>query len=390
MPQNRFGKARMSDYKNMEKAEIPTGRLVSLDAFRGLTIMLMILVNNPGSWSTVYAPLRHVEWHGCTPTDLVFPFFLYIMGAAMAFSSAKRTQIYTSRRSLYPHIILRSLSLIAIGLFLGLYPQFDFGTMRIPGVLQRIGLCYFFASMVVLHSGKKGQIAWIVSLLLGYWALMTLIPFTGQGSNLWSLGGNFAQYIDNIILKGHLYKPDFDPEGLVSTIPAIAQVLLGYCTGEWIRSNRNAPEKTVGMFITANVFLILGIIWNQWMPINKQLWTSSYVVYTTGIALHLLAIAYWLIDVKKYRKFAWPFVVFGRNAIFVYAASSLMTSTFTEVFRFTLPDGTKASMWRIIFSGFFKPVFGSYLGSLMLAVVYVAIWLGIMNIFYRKKIFIKI
>jgi predicted acyltransferase len=312
------------------------------------------------------------------------------MGAAMALSLAKRTQKSTSRRSLYPHIILRSLSLIAIGLFLGLYPQFDFGAMRIPGVLQRIGLCYFFASMIVLHSKRTGRIAWIVSLLLGYWALMTLIPFPGKGSNHWSLGGNFAQYIDNIILKGHLYKPDFDPEGLISTIPAIAQVLLGFCTGDWIRSNRNAPEKTVGLFIAANIFLFLGIIWNQWMPINKQLWTSSYVVYTTGIALHLFAIAYWLIDIKDYGKATRPFVVFGSNAIFVYSASSLMTSTLIGVFRFTLPDGTKASVWRIIFSGFFQPVFGGYFGSLIFAVVYVSIWLGIMSILYRKTIFIKI
>lgn len=370
--------------------EAQSGRLVSLDAFRGLTIMLMILVNNPGSWSTVYAPLRHAEWHGCTPTDLVFPFFLYIMGAAMAFSLAKRTQKFASRRSLYPHIILRSLSLIAIGLFLGLYPQFDFGVMRIPGVLQRIGLCYFFASMIVLHSGKKGQIAWIISLLLGYWALMALVPFPGKGSDPWLLGGNFAQYIDNIILKGHLYKPDFDPEGLVSTIPAIAQVLIGFCTGDWIRSDRKAPEKTIGMFLVANVLVFLGIIWSQWMPINKQLWTSSYVVYTTGIALHLFAIANWLIDMKGYRKAAYPFVIFGSNAIFVYAASSLMTSTLIEVFRFTLPDGTKASVWRIIFSSFFQPVFGGHLGSLMFAVVYVSLWLGIMSIFYRKKVFIKI
>ena len=380
----------MSENNKVTTGENQSGRLVSLDAFRGFTIMLMILVNNPGSWSYVYAPLRHAEWHGCTPTDLVFPFFLYIMGVAMAFSLSKRTQKYASRRSLYLHIFLRSLSLIAIGLFLGLYPQFDFGGMRIPGVLQRIGLCYFFASVIVLHSGKKGQIAWIVGLLLGYWALMTLIPFPGKEGDPWLLGGNFAQYIDNIILKGYLYKPDFDPEGVVSTIPAIAQVLLGYCTGDWLRSGRNAQEKTIGMFVIANVFLFLGIIWNQWMPINKQLWTSSYVVYTTGIALHFFAIAYWLIDVKECRKAGYPFVVFGSNAIFVYAASSLMTSTLIEVFRFTLPDGTGAPVWRIIFSSFFQPVFGSYLGSLMFAVVYVSIWLGIMNIFYRKKVFIKI
>ena len=170
----------------------------------------------------------------------------------------------------------------------------------------------------------------------------------------------------------------------------MAQVLLGYCTGRWIRSNRNASEKTVGMFVVANVFLFSGIIWNQWMPINKQLWTGSYVVYTTGLALHLFAMFYWLIDIKGYSKWAQPFVVFGSNAIFVYAASSLMTSTLIEVFRFTLPDGTKASLWSIIFTRFFQPILGGHLGSLMFAVVYVSIWLGIMSLFYRKKIFIKI
>ncbi|HDL19272.1 MAG TPA: DUF5009 domain-containing protein, partial [Bacteroidetes bacterium] len=293
-------------------------RLISLDAFRGFTIMLMILVNNPGSWRYVLPPLRHSEWHGCTPTDLVFPFFLFIMGVAMAFSLAHRLQESGSRWPVYRQILKRSFLLIFLGLFLAFYLRWDFSTLRYPGVLQRIGLCYFFAAMIVLHFKRKGQIIWAVGLLLGYWALMTLIPSPGQGTDPWALGSNFAQYVDNLLLKGHTWKPDFDPEGLISTLPAIVQVLLGYFTGNWLRSNRTGLQKTNGLFITANILLVSALIWKYWMPINKQLWTGSYVLYTSGLALHFLAVSYWLIDIKGYKKFTRPFVIYGSNAILAY------------------------------------------------------------------------
>jgi predicted acyltransferase len=250
-----------------------TTRLISLDAFRGFTIMLMILVNNPGSWQFVFSPLRHAEWHGCTPTDLVFPFFLFIMGAAMAFSFARRLEENTSRWPVYRQILKRTFLLIFLGLFMGFYLRWDFSILRFPGVLQRIGLCYFFASMIILHANRKGQIAWTAFLLIGYWLAMAFIPFPGRVADVWALNSNLAQYIDGILLKGHLYKNDigFDPEGLLSTIPAIAQVLLGYFTGNWLRNKAEPLQKTTSMFIAANVALALGLTWSLFMPLNKQI-----------------------------------------------------------------------------------------------------------------------
>ncbi len=360
-------------------------RLISLDAFRGFTIALMILVNNPGSWSYVIPPLRHADWHGCTPTDLVFPFFLYIMGVAMAFSFAKRLRVNESRRPLYLQIFKRTALLILIGWFLSLYPSFNFATMRIPGVLPRIGFCYFMASMVVLHFKRRGQIITIVSILLGYWAVMTLIPFPGKG-DVWALGSNFAQYLDNLLLKNHMWKPDFDPEGIVSAFPAIVNTLLGYLTGQWLRSERTPLEKTNGMFIAANVLLVLAITWANWMPLNKQLWTSSYVLYTTGLALHFLAISYWLIDVKGYQKGLYPFIVYGSNAIIAYAGSSFIAK---NLFWWKFGPN-EISMKGFIYQRLLVPIFGNWIGSLIFPVLYILLIFWLVSILYKKKIFIKI
>ncbi|MBN2357144.1 DUF5009 domain-containing protein [candidate division KSB1 bacterium] len=364
-------------------------RLISLDAFRGLTIMLMVLVNNPGSWKYVWAPLRHADWHGCTPTDLVFPFFLFIMGTAMAFSFARRLQQADSRRPLYLQIFKRTFLLIFLGLFMAFYLRWDFSVLRYPGVLQRIGLCYFFASMIILHSKQRGQIIWTAVLLLGYWPLMTLIPFPGRGEDVWALGSNFAQYFDNLFLKGHMYKPDFDPEGLISTIPAIAQVMLGYFTGQWLRSQREELQKTNGMFIAGNVLIVLGMIWDFLMPINKQLWTSSYVLYTTGIGLNFLAVSYWLIDIKGYTSFTRPFVIYGSNAILAYFGSSIMAKTM-YMWKVTLADGTETSLKGWFYQKLLLPWAGDWGASLLHPLLYIVIWLGILYWLYKKRIFIKI
>lgn len=368
--------------------ETTSKRLISLDAFRGFTIILMILVNNPGSWAYVLPPLRHAEWHGCTPTDLVFPFFLFIMGTAMALSFSRRMEESPTRWPIYRQIIKRTLILIFLGIFMAFYLRWDFSSLRFPGVLQRIGLCYFFASLIILNFNRKGQISWAVGLLLGYWILMALIPFPGKIDS-WSLGSNFAQYIDNILLKGHLYKPDFDPEGLLSTIPAISQVLLGYFTGSWLRSQREPLQKTNGMFIIANLFLVIALIWEYAMPINKQLWTSSYVLYTTGLALHFLAISYWLIDIKGYSKYTKPFVIYGSNAILAYFGSSMMAKTL-YLWKFTRADGTVTSVKTFMYESILQPIAGNYGGSLLHPLLYIFLWLGILTWFYKKKIFLKI
>lgn len=364
-------------------------RLLSLDAFRGMTIMLMILVNNPGSWSYVYPPLLHAEWHGITPTDLVFPFFLFIVGSAMAFSFRRRLDADKPSTSLYKKIVRRTFLLIFTGILLSLYPEFDFQEMRLPGVLQRIGLCYLFASMIVLHFKSRGQWIWILALLFGYWAIMTHIPFPGQGSDPWATGSNLAQHLDTALLKGFLYEPDFDPEGLFSTIPAVAQTLLGYRVGLLLLSDHEPRSKTNGMFIAANAVLLLGLVLSLWMPINKQLWTSSYVLVTTGIGLHIFTVCYWLIDVQRWKNWARPFLVFGSNAIFVFVASSFISRTLTMLIKFDTEEGM-TSLWGVIYKSFYKPVFGDFFGSLMFALMYVLLWLGLSSLLYKKKIYIRI
>jgi len=366
-------------------------RLISLDAFRGFTIMLMILVNNPGNWQYVFAPLRHADWHGCTPTDLVFPFFLFIMGTAMAFSFSRRLEESASRWPLYRQILKRTFLLIFLGIFMAWYLRWDFATLRLPGVLQRIGLCYFFASMIIMHSRRNGQIAWTAALLIGYWLIMAFIPFPGRSADVWALNSNLAQYIDGILLKGHLYKNEigFDPEGLLSTIPAIAQVMLGYFTGQWLRTQAEPLQKTTTLFIAANISVVLGLIWSLFMPINKQLWTSSYVLYTTGLALHFLAISYWLIDIKGYTKFTRPFVIYGSNAILAYFGSSIMAKTM-YMWKVTRADGTETSLKGVIYDNFLHPLFGDWGASLVHPLLYILLWLGILTWCYRKKIFIKL
>lgn len=367
----------------------PSNRLTSLDAFRGFTIILMILVNNPGSWSYVLPPLRHAEWHGCTPTDLVFPFFLFIMGTAMAFSLSKRIQVVQSRWPVYWKVIRRSAILVGLGWFLSLYPKFDFATMRIPGVLFRLGVCYFFASMIILHLKKNGQIVALLTLLFGYWGLMTLIPFSGQGKDPWIFGGNFAQYIDNLLLQGHMWKKDYDPEGLISTLPAIATVLFGYFAGVWLHSDRQPLEKTNSLFIAGTIAIIVTLFWQEWMPLNKALWTSSYSVYTAGLAMLCLALSYWWLDIKGNQKGTKIFVVFGMNPIFAFVGSSFLAKNLYW-WKFTLSDGSQVSLKGLFYNDLITPIFGDWLGSLLYAFLNIVLWWGILSWMYRRKIFIKI
>jgi predicted acyltransferase len=219
---------------------------------------------------------------------------------------------------------------------------------------------------------------------------MVFIPFPGKGSDPWVLGGNLAQYIDNLLFKGHMWTPDFDPEGLLSTVPAVVHVLFGYLAGDWIRSQRDTLTKTNGLFIAANAALVAGFLWAQWMPLNKQLWTSSYVLVTTGIALHFLSVSFWLMDVKGLHRFTRPFIIFGSNAILVYVLSSLTAKTLIRVWQWESEDAGSVSAWSYSYDRIFQPVFGNAFGSLMMALVFVSFWLGMMTILYRKRVFIKI
>ena len=375
-------------------------RLLSLDAFRGATIAGMILVNNPGTWSTIYPQLRHAEWNGWTFTDWIFPFFLWIVGVAMTYSFAKRKTAGDSRGKLLLHVARRALTIFAIGLFLNGFPfglafghDFSWSAIRIPGVLQRIAICYFFASMIYLYSGTRGQVGWILSLLTGYWLLVKLVPVPGFGAGVLDPQGSLCWWVDSNLLAGHTWRgapvPGFDPEGIVSTIPALATTLFGALTGTWLRTDRSREEKTAWMFVAGNLLLLLGAILDIWMPINKSLWTSSYSVFMAGWALVCLAMFYWLIDVKGYTRWATPFVIYGMNAITVFALSGLVAKSMGLI-RFDQPDGTRLSLQGVIFQNIFVPLASPINASLLYAIAFILMMFLVVWFMWKRKWFLKV
>ena len=359
-----------------------TTRLVSLDVYRGMTIAAMILVNNPGSWSSVYAPLLHADWHGATPTDWIFPFFLFIVGVAIAIAIGSSQEAGVSRELLVRKILRRSLIIFAIGLFLSGYPYFDMSTIRIPGVLQRIALVYGAAALLFLWFNPRQLLLIGVGCLLVYWGLMTMVPVPGGYAPNLEPGTNLGAWLDRSLLGGHLWSQSktWDPEGLLSTIPAVATCISGILTGAWLRTNKNQYEKVAGMMVVGAVLLVLGLVWDTVFPINKQLWTSSYVLYTSGIGLLLLGAVYWWVDIKGRKWGTRPFVVFGMNDIVVFTLSGLIARTFNVL-------GFQKWLWQSIF----EPAFASPLNaSLAHAITHVLLLLGIAWILYARKIFIKV
>jgi predicted acyltransferase len=348
----------------------------------------MILVNNPGSWAHIYAPLRHAEWHGWTPTDLIFPYFLFIVGVAIPFSFARRLASGAARADLMRHVVRRALILIGLGLAMRAVPDFDVFTMRYYGVLQRIGLVYLAAAPAYLFLDDRGRKVLTVGLLLGYWALMSWVPVPGYGAGDLSPDGNLAAWLDRLILNGHLWQETWDPEGLLSTLPAVATALLGIFTGEWLRSDALPPERARGMVIAGVALTAVGWAWGLVFPINKNLWTSSYVVFTAGTALLLLAAMYWLMDAKG-RRGPWMqwMVVYGMNAIAVFVASGMLSKTLGRI-RVGGEDGT--SLYNAIYQVAFRSWAGDVNGSLAFALTYVAFWLGAMWILHARRIYIKI
>ena len=370
--------------------DVPPGptRLVSLDAFRGLTIAGMILVNNPGSWSYIYAPLRHAEWHGWTPTDLIFPYFLFIVGVAIPFSFRRRLDAGARTTDLMRHVVRRSVILITLGIAMRAIPAFDWGSMRLYGVLQRIGLVYLVAAAAFLYLDRRGRGITAVVLLLGYWAAMMLVPVPGYGAGDLSPDGNLAAWLDRIVMPGRLWQDTWDPEGLLSTLPAVVTSLMGIVTGEWLQGHQGGEAKTRGMLIGGVTLTVVGLAWGLIFPINKNLWTSSYVVFTAGTALLLLGTMYWLIDVKRLRG-AWAswMVVYGMNAIAVFVASGMLTKTLSRL-RVGGAGGTSVYNW--IYETGFRSWAGDVNGSLAFALTYVLFWLGLMWILHARRIYIKI
>jgi predicted acyltransferase len=368
-----------------------TDRLISLDVFRGLTIAGMVLVNNPGSWEHIYWPLAHAEWHGWTPTDLIFPFFLFIVGVAIPLAFGRRVDAGGTQRDLYLKVIKRTLIIFALGLFLNGFPYFKLSTIRIPGVLQRIAICYLLASIIFLKTRVRTQLVIVVVLLLVYWLLMACLSAPGFAAGDLSKEGSVASFIDRVVLGSHIWSQGkvYDPEGLLSTIPALATTLLGVLTGQWLRATRSDYEKVAAMFVAGMCCLVIGWAWNPFFPINKSLWTSSYVLFTGGLALQLLAFCYWLIDIKNYRAWAKPFVVFGVNAIALFVGTGIMAKLM-GIIKIPLADGSRPALKTLIYSSVFAWWASPKIASVAFAIAFILLWLGLMWILYRRKIFIKV
>jgi predicted acyltransferase len=364
-----------------------TQRLVSLDVFRGITIAGMVLVNNPGSWEHIYWPLEHAVWSGWTPTDLVFPFFLFIVGVSIALALSNRLERGGPTRDIYLKIIKRTLIIFAIGLFLNGFPYFHLDELRIPGVLQRIAVCYFFASIIFLNTKVRTQIAITIGLLLFYWALVKLVPAPGYLAGDLTKDGSLPSYVDRTVFGKHVWAQAkvYDPEGILSTIPSIATALFGVLTGQWLRTEKTRYEKTAGMFVVGAICVAIGWAWNAFFPINKALWTSSYVFFTGGLALQFLSICYWLIDIKGYRRWARPFEVFGLNAIALYVVADLIAELLGLI-----KVGGDDSLGGWIYDHLFSSWASPNNASLAFAICFVLVCLGLMWILYRKRIFLKV
>jgi predicted acyltransferase len=376
-------------------------RLTSLDVFRGIAITGMILVNMVGVADEVYPPLLHADWNGWTPTDLVFPFFLFIVGVAMAFSLSKYTDSTVGSPltkggwgGIYWRILRRSAILFALGLLLNGFWNYDLSSIRIMGVLQRISLAYLFAALVVLKLPRRWQWVTAFLLLIGYWLAMSFVPVPGYGVGNLTREGNLGAYIDRLIIgTAHLYKGDKfnsmgDPEGLFSTLPAAVTVLLGYFTGDWLRKQPIKSRTSLNMVIVGLSCLVIGQVWGYWFPINKKLWTSSYVVFTAGWALVLLAVCYEFIEVRERRRWGKPFEIVGLNAIFVFVASVLMIKILVKTH---IGTGEKApTTYTWIYEHVFVPWAGAMNGSLLFALVTVLFWWVVLYIMYQRRWFFKV
>lgn len=358
-------------------------RILSVDIFRGATILLMVLVNTPGTWNNVYAPFLHADWHGYTPTDLVFPFFLFIVGTSIVFSYHNK-QVNSGT---YKKIAVRTLKLIGLGLFLGAFiikfPFFKaWENIRFPGVLQRIGVVFFFASILFINVKWKTLVGIAIGLLVGYWLLMTLVPVDGMASTLERAPNNFANWLDVQVFGSHNYKPDYDPEGLLSTIPSIASSLLGIFTG-LILVSKQEKKATLLMGIGGSL-LIVGHLWDLVFPINKALWTSSFVLVTAGWANMILALIYYLTDVKQI-KFGSIFRYAGANAIVIYFLSSFIGKVMGQI----QVGDTPLHGW-LFQKIYVHNAISLEMSSLLYGLTVVTFYALLGYVLYQRKIFIKV
>ncbi len=362
----------------------PSKRLASLDAFRGFTIIGMIIVNTPGSWSYVFPPLRHAEWNGLTPTDLVFPFFLFIVGVSIVLAYSKRLKVNTSKSGLIKKIIIRTVLIFAFGLILNLIGS-QFTHFRIPGVLQRIAIVFFFCSLLFLYTTWQTQLITGMLALAIYYFLMMLVPVPGHGMGVLLPGENLAAYIDSIAIPFYLYQGTWDPEGILSTLPAIGTGITGMMAGHILLSGKNIENKVINLFVLGFFMTILGEMWGWIFPINKNIWTSSYVLYTSGLASMTLGVLVWILDVKGFVNWARPGIIFGTNAITAYVLSYILLIPFTW---FTISGGLNLQglyMEKMIAAGFMPELASMIWAILFTALCFIPVWW-----LYRKRIFIKL
>jgi predicted acyltransferase len=374
-------------------------RLLALDVFRGLTIAGMLLVNNPGNWGAIYPPLAHAAWHGWTPTDLIFPFFLFIVGITTHLSLESRRARGASERAIVRQVLRRAALIILFGLLIHAFPfwpERQWTEIRIPGVLQRIGVAYLFAALLTLRTTLRQQVVIIATLLLGYWFAMTLLPVPGQEGLgyhwLDAPGKTLAAWVDRAVLEGHLWRSTrtWDPEGVLSTFPAIATAMLGVLAGRWIgQRERPLAERLSGLFAAGALGAVGGLIWNWSFPINKALWTSSYVLFTAGLACLTLATILWVTDQQRVTWWTRPFVTYGLNPMVAFVGSGLMGKAMASLIRVPYGDETVA-LKTAVFRTVFEPLGSPRNASLAYAIAFVLFWYAILWVLERRRLILKV
>jgi predicted acyltransferase len=359
----------------------PPGRLVALDAFRGATMALMVLVNDAGDGRHVYAPLEHAQWDGWTPTDMVFPSFVWIVGVALTLSLAKRIAAGVSRAALFRQAFQRAVILYLLGIAVYAAPAFDPSTQRLSGVLQRIAICYLAAVVIYLTTGIRGQIAWLIGLLSGYWLLMAFAPVPGFGAGRLDVEGNFAHYIDRIVLGAHNYRSTktWDPEGIVSTLPAIATALFGVLCGHLLRLKRSLGNRVAAMLAIGVLLIMAGEICNIWLPINKKLWTTSFSIFMAGCDFILLGAFLWIVDGLGHRKLVKPLVIMGLNPIAIYMVSELLDEALNL-----------SGLHRLIYRNVFAPLASPINASLLWALAYTSLMFLVAWAMYKRGWVIRV
>jgi predicted acyltransferase len=374
-------------------------RLIALDVFRGMTVAGMLLVNDPGTWSAIYPPLEHAEWNGWTPTDLIFPFFLFIVGVTTHLSLSSRRAQGADEREIVRQIVRRGALIVLFGLLVAAFPFYPltrFTGIRVMGVLQRIGIAYTCAALLTLRGSLKRQVVILVTLLYGYWFAMTLLPVPGSmggiGANLLNAPSRtLAAWLDRFLLGGHLWinSKTWDPEGPLSTVPAIGTAMLGVFAGRWIGGQRPLVERLNGLFAVGALSMVLGLMWHWSFPINKSLWTSSYVVFTAGMACVSIATISWIIDVRGVIRWSRPFVIYGINPIVAFVGSGMMARLIYTLWKLDFrgnPTPVQAVVYETVFHSWLEP----RNASLAFAVCFVAFWYLVLWALWRKNIFIKV